>query len=449
MSDVIPERRVLDRTKVVFPVELTSDSNIGETIEISETGISMKFKKNGLVPVESILLKVTTPTFLKLKIQNVWSRVVEDGACFGGQFLDITEEDRNILREGLLRYKFIDPLFVNLTLEIRHFLMKIKTEFDEFDKTGPDESQQIRFISENKKEIFSKLDKDFNVVWQAAKDLDTKSSNIYKRYFHQMLEPFLGCQMEINNHIYQKPLGYPGDFMVMNYIFDYHKDKYLGETSYQKLINHYTCNIPIAKSNVRRKEFFKYKILEILKEKKNPRLLSVCSGPVKELIELVEEGKIDRPLTFKCIDFEERTLWYIMDEMKKIDDNKKQFLKIEYLHKSIPTLIRNKTLKGEVGKQDLVYSSGLFDYLTNRLASRLVRDLYELLDKKGLLIMCNASLIDNSHRAYYELLGDWVFNHRTKEELLEWTKTLKTTGEIKIDGPQDGRCYLYLHVNKG
>ena len=448
MGDVLSERKVLDRTKVVFPVELTSDSSIGETIDISEAGISMKFKKNGLVPVESILLNVTMPTFLKLKIQNAWSRVVEDGTCLGGQFFDITEEDRNILREGLLRYRFIDPQFINLTLEIRHFLMKIKTELDEFDKTGPDESQQIRFISENKKKIFSKLDRDFNVIWQTAKNLDNKSHNIYKRYFHQMLEPLLGRQMEINNHIYQKPLGYPGDFMVMNYIFDYHKTKYLGETSYQKLINHYTCNIPISKSNVRRKEFFKSKILETLQQKDSLRILSLCSGPVRELIELVEEGKIDRPLTFKCIDFEQRSLWYIMDAMEKIDDKKKQFLKIDYIHKSIPTVLRNKTLKEEVGRHDLVYSSGLFDYLTDGLASRLIRDLFELLEKKGLLIICNASLRDNSHRAYYELLGDWVFYHRTKEELLEWTKRLKAVDEIKIDGPHDGKCYLYMFIKK-
>lgn len=447
-NNSVSERRNSPRIKAILPVELLNNV-LGETIDISETGISLKFREDLTSDPTSILLNSTTPLLLNVKIQTVWKQVAGDGIYFGARFLDFTKENKRVLKEGLSRYKFIDPNFINLVLEIRHFLQKIKAEFDEIDKTKSDESQQISFIEQNKNQIFTKLNKYFDKIWEITKDLDRKSYDIYQHYFYQMLEPLLGREMEINTHIHQKPLGYPGDYAVQNYIIDYHTDKYLGNSSYQKLINHYTCNTPISKSNVRRKEFFKDKILDTLKQKDCARILSVCSGPMRELIELTEEGKIDKPLIFKCIDFEERTLRYIMDKIGKIEDEKRRFLKIEYIHRSIPHLIKNRGLKEEIGKQDLVYSSGLFDYLTDNLASRFTQGLYALLASGGVLIICNASLNDSNVRSYYELLGDWIFYHRTKEQLLEWVKGIKTAHEIKFQGPPDGRCYLYMHLRRG
>ena len=263
-----------------------------------------------------------------------------------------------------------------------------------------------------------------------------------------MLEPLLGREIEINSHIYQKPLGYPGDYAVQNYILDYHKGQYLGKTTYQKLINYYTCNIPIAKSNVKRKDFLKTKISDTLDSKNRVRILSVASGPLRELIELVREGKIDRPLQFTCVDFEERTLQYVKSEMNGIESEKKRLLEINYIRQNISGLIRDKTFSKEVGGQDLVYSAGLFDYLNDRLATKFVQILYSLVDKNGTLIICNASSKNSSVRSYYELLGDWVFYHRTKEDLLAWVHDIKTSHEIKFDAPVGGEGYLYLHVKK-
>ena len=446
MSRVATERRSSPRTKAFFSVELPNHDLLGETLNVSTTGICLKLDKCLLPSSLPIVLNLTTPVLFKLEIQNVWSRDLEDGICVGARFSSLASIDQYALNECLSRYKVIDLNFVKLTLEIRHFLHKIKQKFGLNDVTDPGGLQQINNVEQNKERIFGKLDKDFNKVWGIAKDLDKKSYDIYKDYFYQMLEPLLGRKMEINSHIYQKPLGYPGDYMVMNYILDYHKDRYLGDTSYQKLINNYTCNIPISKSNVRRKEFFKERILTTLKKRDSSRILTVGSGPVRELIELATEEKLDRPLEFKCIDFEERTSLYVKEEMSKIKGKNKRFLKIKFIQKNIPALIRDKKLAKEVGEQDLIYSSGLFDYMTPGLAKRLIQTLFEALNNDGELIVCNASLNDSSHRAYYELLGDWVFYHRTQEELIEWTKNIQDGCEVWVEKPVGGECYLYLHL---
>ncbi len=443
------KKRTMRREKIIFPIELPLDNLLGETVDINETGVCMKFRKEPASRPTLVLLNSTTPALLKLEIETLWKQVAEDGVYLGARFLNFRDEDRDILKEGLLRYEFLDSNFISLIIETKRFLQDVKAEFDEADKTMSSESQQIGFIEKNKARIFNELNKKFGRIGKLTKELDRKGYDIHQHYFHQMLEPLLGRGIEINDHIYKKPLGYPGDYMVQNYILDYHEGRYLGHTSYQKLINHYTCNIPISKSNVRRKDFFKDRILDILKRNGSARILSVASGPVRELIELIREGRIDRPLMFKCVDFEERTLGYIKGEIDKIDEKKRRFLKIDYIRKNIPSLIRDKKLKEELGRHDLVYSSGLFDYLTDGLASRFAQVLYSLLSGEGLLIICNASLEKGSLRAYYELLGNWVFYHRSKEELLEWVKDIKTAQEIKFEQPKGGEGYLYMLLRRG
>jgi extracellular factor (EF) 3-hydroxypalmitic acid methyl ester biosynthesis protein len=252
-----------------------------------------------------------------------------------------------------------------------------------------------------------------------------------------------------NRHVYQKPLGYPGDYIMMNYIYEYNgNNNYLGNSSYEKLINNYTCNIPISCSNIKRKEFLKEKILETLEGKDEAKILSIACGPARELIELLKENKINKPLFFKCLDFEKRALDYIDNEIKKIEAIKRKLFSIEYICRDITSIIRDKGLKENLKAQDLIYAFGMFDYLSERMASRLMKELYQLLDKEGKLIICNVSLENSGHRAYYELLGEWNMVHRTKEQLLSWTKDISNAGEIKFEYPTYSTNYLFLSINK-
>jgi extracellular factor (EF) 3-hydroxypalmitic acid methyl ester biosynthesis protein len=68
-------------------------------------------------------------------------------------------------------------------------------------------------------------------------------------------------------------------------------------------------------------------------------------------------------------------------------------------------------------KFDLVWSSGLFDYLNNKTFVFLARRLKELLSSSGLLVLGNFAS-QNPSRPYMELVGEWFLVHRTRQELL-------------------------------
>ncbi|MCM8796246.1 MAG: response regulator [Candidatus Omnitrophica bacterium] len=454
-------KRIYPRAEIGFPVEvIVKDPQAvitkkisGKTVDLSEDGIGLILES--LLPTFSVVNLTINPSprYNPFQVEAVilWSKPIFKDGCFrcGLHFLKIESHHLITLREILSDYKLLDEQFILLTKEMEKFLQEVKEDFDEFDRLNKDEQIQIEFIQTTKKEIFAKLDDYFAKTWQIVKDFERDKYIVHQNYYQQKLHPLLEEPIEINRHIYRKPLGYPGDYIMMNYIYDYNGNhNYLGNSSYEKVINNYTCNIPISCSNIKRKEFLKEKIIETLSRKDKVEILSIGSGPARELVELLKEKRINKALSFKCLDFEKRALDYVATEINKIEDEKRRFLSIEYICRDITCIIRDKKLKEKLEGQDLIYAFGIFDYLSERMAARLTKELYQLLDKGGRLIICNASLENSSHRAYYELLGEWNMVHRTKEEMLHWTESIEDIRRVRFDEVTDRTNYLFLVIEK-
>jgi hypothetical protein len=303
-------------------------------------------------------------------------------------------------------------------------------------------------LKENKEETFKTLTAYYTKIWDIVKKFDRVRYAIHKDYYQRLLAYLLLEPIETNNRIYKKPLGYPGDYVIMEYIYNYSGDNiYLGNSTYEKIINNYTCNIPVASSNVARKIFLKDMIIETVAKNRSPKIISLGCGSARELIETLSEGKIDKPTLFKCLDLEQEALKYIENNIEKINVDKKRFLIIEYIHRDITSIIRDKKLRDEIKGHNLIYLSGVYDYLSDKMAERILIDLYDLLENNGNLVVCNISLENNTHRAYYELLGEWCMLHRTEEEMLKWTKKLKGA-LVEFIYPPKGDNYHFLLIRK-
>lgn len=338
----------------------------------------------------------------------------------------------------------LDDNFVNLTEEIKKYLTDVKAKFDAFDKKNNNRESRISFVLENKDEIFQKLTSHFTSIWQIADNFNKDKYKLHAEYYRRELGELL-LRAEINKHILDKPLGYAGDYVTMNYIYDYH-DNFLGISSHDILINHYTCNIPISSSNIKRKKYFKHQILKVLDQIERPKIVSLGSGPVRELIELLDEGKINKPLSFHCIDFEPKALSFVKDEMSKRKKN--NYLNIDYLKMDIRDIARSERIHKKINNVDFIYASGVFDYLSDRFAKKLTHVLYGLLNDSGYIIIVNASSKNSEMRAYYEMLGGWVFHHRTKKQLLEWTKDMDNLSTAEFEEPFPPNNYLFLKISK-
>jgi len=447
MEKTITEKRAFPRIIITLPVRITTDF-IGETFNLSEIGVNFVFQKPLLSFIGQVKIELSEEEFIKTEFEVIWNKhlVKEDRFIYGARFRRLKDKDLKIFRTILAKSKCLNEKFINLINEFRNYLKSIKTKFDEFDIKNLDEKDRISFVEREKNEIFEKLNMYFNNTWKITRNFTGEEYHLHQKYSRRMLWPLLHDPVETNRLVCEKPLGYAGDFTIMSYIYDFH-NKYLGNSSYEKLINFYTCNIPISASVVKRKDFFKKKILEILYSREFPKVLSVGSGPARELLELIREARLVKPLYFDCLDFEKRALEYAQDQLQEIESEKKSYLHIGFVNKNILDLIKDEKIENAFKKYDLVYASGLLDYLFTRTAKKVVENLYRLLDKKGVLIVTNVKKENATHRVYYEMLGEWYLHHRTKEELLDWVKDIQNAN-VKFEDSEEGNSFLFLCLHR-
>jgi len=93
--------------------------------------------------------------------------------------------------------------------------------------------------------------------------------------------------------------------------------------------------------------------------------------------------------------------------------------------------IKGKPILNLFEKYDMIYSSGLFDYLSNRIARKLVAHLFDFLDNEATLFVTNAKN-DMDYQAYYEMLGGWKLIHRKEEEVLAWADKIQESHRTEL-----------------
>lgn len=88
--------------------------------------------------------------------------------------------------------------------------------------------------------------------------------------------------------------------------------------------------------------------------------------------------------------------------------------RIRPLHRSVAQLLK----RDDLGRFDLVYSSGLYDYLAERFARHLTRVLFDRLAPGGRLVVCNF-VPGVADAGFMESFMGWDLIYRTEQELAD------------------------------
>lgn len=443
------EKRTFPRAYTNLPVKIGKNLS-GYAVDLSETGISLVVDKSLLAPDIKLEIELPHKEIIKPNVKVIWKKYIFGESRFqcGANFVNFYKKSDKLLRTFICSNLGINPDFINIASSFEAFLKSVKAKFDEFDKRHRTHKQRIAFIESQKHNVIPSINNYLFKIWQLMEKLDKTKFDYYTSYLRAIVNYLFIYACEINNHIFKKPLGYPGDFIIMNYIFDYHDKDYLGKSSYEMFLNQYACNVPIAESNIKRKEFFKNKIRESIYKLNNAKILSIGSGSARELIELLNEGNIHKNFIFHCLDFEEKAINYLKNEINNIDIKRRKVCRIKYINKNFLDFFRNSGLDDLLKGYDFIYCSGVFDYLNDLIAMRLIEKFLQLLNPNGILILCNANTKDSHFRVTYEIMGDWVFYHREKKDLINWINKIGDIKETTFDGLSDTSNYHFLIIKK-
>ncbi|SHK35611.1 class I SAM-dependent methyltransferase [Chryseobacterium polytrichastri] len=228
----------------------------------------------------------------------------------------------------------------------------------------------------------------------------------------------------IMGHILTKPHGYAGDFHIIDRL-------YTKETSSKfPKWDRYTVSIPSAQAVRNRKDYFKKKVSQSLKE--GGSLLNLASGPARDLYELYNENpKIAIATT--CVEMDEKAIMYARIL------NRPHLDKITFIKKNI---FRFNTDE----KFDIIWSGGLFDYFDDKAFIMLMKRFKEWLKDDGEIIIGNFNEDHNPNRVYMEFFGEWYLNHRSDEKLYDLAKQAGYDGSKISIGREPENVNLFLHL---
>ncbi|MBN2298478.1 MAG: class I SAM-dependent methyltransferase [Deltaproteobacteria bacterium] len=350
----------------------------------------------------------------------------------------------------------LDEEFVHLTSHL-HFILsnfqhKLKEEEDKILEEN-DESFQASLLETLRNLTFEALNEVTirfcnNFANIVERFIDSKEHFIHREFFQKRLNEFF-MKSELFIRAYTKPLGYAGDYEMMNIIY---RNSFEGKDIFSQVMNKIDCEGAASRAVRNRREYFCKKIQSMFEntpDDKPIRIVSIACGPcleISDFLSRLNNGRNHCTIEIVAMDQDANAL---ADSQKRLSPliNGLESVSVQYVQGNIKALIVGKEKeKAPYKDADLIYTTGLFDYLSANASNRLILELYSFLKPGGTLIIGNFGM-HNPQRFKMEYGSEWVLIHRSEEDLMELTKGLPQDAAMNVEKEPEG-INLFLNIWK-
>jgi hypothetical protein len=270
-----------------------------------------------------------------------------------------------------------------------------------------------------------------------------------------MLMPLLSA-CPLHRRAYEKPLGYAGDYRMMELCF---AEEPMGDTLFGRFLSALSREFGLVRTAVAREAVLRAAIHRAIEERgpgdEPVRILAVAAGPAMELRRWLEEiDGLERPVHVILLDQDRSAHEAAHRQLTRILLERHHGLMpvtVRCLHFSVRQLVSPHTpeehavVAETLGGLDVVYSTGLYDYLPDAVAHRLTQRLYSLLRPGGRLLLGNmVEAPDSSWIMDYPL--DWPILYRDDHDMLGLgARLLPPPRSMTVARDSTGGC-LFLDV---
>ncbi len=242
----------------------------------------------------------------------------------------------------------------------------------------------------------------------------------YEIFVQRHLHPLFLCA-PFGYRTYQKPLGYAGDYEMMNMI---HRNGYEGGSLYARVVHHWLVNQPPARSVRNRVAHMKRKLneetLRARRQNRPARILNLGCGPAREVQDFIEENEFANDAEITLLDFDPETLQFATGAVEKAKARHGRRTTVAGRRMSVTQLIKDSSAAGRnpLGSgYDLIYCGGLFDYLSPRVCRQVVGMFYGGVAPGGLVLVANMHNREVLFSRMLEFLLDWHLIYRNTQDL--------------------------------
>jgi extracellular factor (EF) 3-hydroxypalmitic acid methyl ester biosynthesis protein len=320
------------------------------------------------------------------------------------------------------RTKRIRPGYQIAVGELRSFLSQLNlwlAQLEMGDHSGGEETQlSAEFFENLKLPLLPKLIELQQRFEYEAKNVGADELESHCSYAQRDLLPLM-MRAPFFHRSYTKPLGYAGDYEMVNMIARAQRE---GPTTYSQLINDFYLDAGLARAHRNRLTILQQRLAERAgaanAEGQVYRVLNVGCGPSIEIQRFIRECEYAANLHFTLLDFNEETLSYAKDMISAAIKDSGRQVRVDFVQRSVHELLKQSLASGngETDQFHFVYCAGLFDYLSDRICQRLLT-LFTRWTLPGGTVMATNVHPDNPTRWIMEHVVDWHIIHRSIEDM--------------------------------
>lgn len=285
------------------------------------------------------------------------------------------------------------------------------------EKNGPDFSDNSEFSE-----------------WVDSVVRDFRTGKLTKDDIHKIREAFgdVLSILTVQGFVLNRPHGYPGDYEIIEKLYLKHASKNPRFHKWDQFLQSQKA----AQAVRNRKTYFieLLRNLESVDSSTSIDVLNIASGPCRDILEFFDGEHADK-IVFDNVEFDPLAISYA----KNLCQN--------YL-KRISWLETNAFKFSTPKRYRFIWSAGLFDYLNEKKFIFLLNRLSNLMTENSEIVIGNFSN-NNPTQNYMELLGEWILEHRSKEDLVNIACQCGFDLEnIKVGMEPEGVNY-FLHLKNG
>jgi extracellular factor (EF) 3-hydroxypalmitic acid methyl ester biosynthesis protein len=272
---------------------------------------------------------------------------------------------------------------------------------------------------------------------------------VHRAYCRRQIHPLVLCAPFVHR-TYQKPLGYAGDYEMVNMIL---RDPREGASLFAKVVNMFFVAAPPAEAHRNRITYLSGMLArEARRSSREGQILKVFNlgcGPAKEVQDLLMYEDLCERTDFTLLDFNDETLERTSRLLNELKMKHRRSTPIRTVKKSVHQVLKegarvNPSDKNEV--YDVVYCAGLFDYLSDRVCRRLLEIFYEMVAPGGLLVATNVDA-SNPVRHMMEYVMEWHLIYRDADGFLKLAPEVCDPDRVRVSKDDTG-VNLFLEIRK-
>lgn len=357
-----------------------------------------------------------TAAVCEVTLEDSWLDVDFAAASASGTLGD---QFRSFIGEWQKLYR-VRPEFKVIVADMQTFLTDLRLWLDQVElgiRSAP-----IGDRNEIEQETLQKLGDSIVPAFDAMHEqLENLSSRIdeelrpaHQNFAKRQLHPLMLCS-PFAYRTYHKPLGYAGDYEMVNMIA---RNPFEGGSVFAKVVNLWFLSQWPAKAHRNRIEYLKEQLVcESLRGARRGRpirVLNLGCGPAREIQLFFREPAVCNHAQFVLWDFNDETIRHTADVLEQLKRETGCRASVQIQKKSVHQVLKegSRTIAmPDDQKYDLIYCAGLFDYLADRTCKQLMNIFYDRLGPGGLLLATNVA-DRRPFRHMLEFVLDWHLIYR-------------------------------------